>query len=268
MADLLKGVDVSAWQDPDAVNWDRLAEEHYFVIARACYGTTADKHFAEHIRRARAKSLVVGAYLFYRPGEAVMDQLAAFHEAAGVAGFGPGWLLPAVDVEESELYDGPLEAERYSEQCRLICETWSKLHGGAIVYTNPRDWKALGSPDWLGDYRLWIAHWGADAPTTPLGLPWAIWQHRVAPLPGIYARTIDQDVAPEPLPLIGHVPNAADWNEEENTQVTRLALHDSADKLAAVVDEFSERVPELLPLERDTEAETAARDRMVSESDE
>lgn len=258
----LRGIDVSTHQRPAAIDWNRLAISHRFVIARATYGTRLDTACAGHVECARSAGLTVGLYHFFRPQQSVEEQLAAFERAASVLGMGPGWLLPALDIERNEQFDGAFTRERYDEQCRAICEAWRQRYGGAIVYTNPADWVALGSPEWLQEYHLWIAHWGAPLPTTPLGMPWAIWQSRVAPLPGIYDRDLDQNEARSPLPII---PPVDDYDaEEETTAVTRAALTQSAAELRSAVETYLADVE----LERDEDAERKARDRLVSEPDE
>jgi hypothetical protein len=173
---------------------------------------------------------------------------------------GEGWLIPALDVEKNEKYDGPFTAARYSEQCRGIAAAFAARWGGCLIYTNPADWHALGSPMWLRDYRLWLAQWGTEQPTPPLGLNWTIWQHRVAPLPGVYGRDIDQNRCRSPMPLIRPLSAVDDWDEEDDTKVTRSALTASADELRQTLARIE--------LPRRREAETAARDRLVSESDE
>lgn len=197
---LLRGIDVSHHQAPGAISWPRLAETHRFVYARATYGTKPDESFAEHIRRARQVGLFAGAYAFFRPGQDVAEQLAAFERTVDAAGMGPGWLAPALDVEQNEQYDGPISADRYAP-AETICRAWRARFGDAVLYTNPSMWAALGSPGWLREFHLWIAHYDVSVPKTPFGLSWAIWQHRVAPLPGVLGSALDQNVA-RALPML------------------------------------------------------------------
>lgn len=255
----LRGIDVSHHQDPGAINWHALAVRHRFVIARATYGTRPDRTCATHIECARGAGLVPGLYHFFRPGQSLAEQIAAFTDLADVLGMGPGWLLPTIDIENNETHDGPFTAARYVEPCWTFVEAMRQRYGGCLIYCNPSDWRALGSPEWLQENHLWLAQWNSPRVTPPFGMPVAIHQHKVAPLPGIYEGLIDQNVAEGPLPLIAGEP-LADWDdEEETTAVTRAELARSARELREAVD--------LLELPRDRDAETAARDRLVSESD-
>lgn len=196
-----KGVDVSSHQDPQNVHYSELAKTHRFVFARATYGTRIDKHFADHIARAKAVGLTVGAYHFFRPAYDSGNQVEVFSEVVTKAGMGTGWMVPALDIERNEQYDGPFTSDRYDNACHSIAELWEGTWGTPLIYTNPGDWSLLGNPTWLKDYLLWLADWTPpDDP--PFGMAWTIWQNRVALLPGIYDGKIDQNIAAY-LPIIG-----------------------------------------------------------------
>lgn len=173
----MRGIDVSHWQKPNLVNYSELAKDHRFVIARATYGVSKDKTFLDHIARAKAVGLAVGAYAFYRPTQDVGDQLEAFGEIVEVAGIGTGWIPPALDIEDNEANgDGALSRDRYDDACHTILESWEAKWGTPLVYTNPSSWFGIGSPRWLGDYLVWISHFGVKEPRVPFKLPWHIWQ--------------------------------------------------------------------------------------------
>ena len=200
LEDLVRGVDVSHHQAPGAINWKRLAETHRFVYVRATYGTGHDEKCAEHVKRARDVGLKIGLYHYYRPGQDVRAQLEAFNDQANLVGMCEGWLLPAIDVEQNPEFDGEVTPEKYApaeEVARELIRRW----GAVQLYTNPAMWVELGQPAWARDCSLWIAHYKTSAPKTPPSLEWTIWQHLVAPLPGVYEHDIDQDLA-KSLPLI------------------------------------------------------------------
>lgn len=56
------------------------------------------------------------------------------------------------------------------------------------MYITQRDWRLLGSPQWVLKHDLWCPHWrsvGAQIwpplePATPGGMPWAIHQYGVS----------------------------------------------------------------------------------------
>lgn len=192
---LLRGIDVSHHQVPGGVSWVRLAETHKFLIARATYGTRPDKEFHEFVKRALDVGLKVGAYHFFRPGVPVHEQLDAFANMVEHAGMGPGWIVPSLDIEQNEQYDGMITEERYAPAEQML-RSWKKRWGQAMVYTNPSMWPAIGNPEWLDGCYLWIAHYQVKQPRTPFEMPWDIWQNVVGQLPGVYSHgVIDQNVA-------------------------------------------------------------------------
>lgn len=213
---LLRGVDVSSHQSPDAIVWAKLAETHRFVIARACYGVKIDPTFAEHAHRARDAGMVVGSYLFFRSSQDAQAQLDAFAAAVESLGMGPGWVPPVLDVESNVANGDPLTAAKYAP-AEAICEAWVQRWGRAMVYTNVSTWSLIGSPQWIREHLLWVAHFDVATPKTPLDLPWHLWQYRVAPLPGVMAGLLDQDVARD-LPLLAtpdapsSLPLDLDWD--------------------------------------------------------
>lgn len=229
---LLRGIDVSHHQAPGAISWARLGETHRFVFARATYGTKRDDTFLEHIRRAREVGLFVGAYHFFRPGQPALEQIDAFTDAVSAAGMGPGWLVPALDVEQNEQYDGPISAERYAG-AEEIARAWLDHWGQATLYTNPSMWPAIGNPEWALECHLWISHYGVPVPKPVLGMSWAIWQNLVAPLPGVYGGQIDQNVA-RALPVLRAKTDPPallplELDQDEQRRLRDEAIRDSED---------------------------------------
>ena len=52
-----------------------------------------------------------------------------------------------------------------------------------MIYSSPSFWNVhMGNSTWFASngYRLWIAHWGVDAPRVPaqkwVGQGWTVWQ--------------------------------------------------------------------------------------------
>lgn len=162
-------------------------------------------------------------YHFFRPGLGAAEQLDAFGDVAESVGVGPGWLAPALDVEQDK-NDGEVTPVRYA-QAEALARSWIARYGRAVLYTNVATWALLGNPEYIRDCDLWVANYGMKVPKTPLGLPWAIWQHLVAPLPGVYSGELDQNRA-RYLPIIGQkagenaktipapLPVEVDWDEQ------------------------------------------------------
>jgi GH25 family lysozyme M1 (1,4-beta-N-acetylmuramidase) len=204
----LRGVDISVYQHPDSIDWDALAKTHDFVICRSCYGTSLDRHVISHVERVRDAALTLGLYHFWTEPHENDQQLRAFDSIAKVVRLSTGDIIPAVDVEDHGFRKNqppkyPVRPD-WGPRLHAFITALAAQYGRCMVYCTQRDWKRLGEPDWLLEYPLWVAHWTEGLkPATPGDRPWAVWQHKVGPLPGIYSRPIDQNRARRPLPIIG-----------------------------------------------------------------
>jgi lysozyme len=204
------GLDVSHHQSPAAVPWDQVASFSKFVIVRLTYGTMRDRQCAEHIRRARAVGLLVGAYHFFRPDQGVQEQIDAFHAAADATGYGErGDIRPALDFED-DTTKRPIVPSDAPNAERAAMGLFQHYGVMPLVYITQRDWGRVGKPAWVLSHRLWVAHYAKPSraePATPNGQPFSIWQHRVGPLDpggpnGYYKPALyDQNRARE-LPLL------------------------------------------------------------------
>lgn len=211
MMDKPFGVDVSHHQPPKAMPWAMIAASSSFAICRASYGTMPDRVTKEHMARARAADLAIGAYHFFRPSQPWSDQLSVFRSVLDGAGYGVGDILPALDVEADPVpKPGAPVSPSWQIGVRSMLYGLRDAFGGAIVYITAREWGMLGKPDWLLDFPLWTAHYtSGPKPVTPGNRPWLIWQHRVGaynPLGpgGVYsaALQLDQNRISAPLPRI------------------------------------------------------------------
>jgi GH25 family lysozyme M1 (1,4-beta-N-acetylmuramidase) len=212
-------IDVSHHQAPASLPWDTLYRGAVdLVFVRAQYGSEyEDPACIEHVARARSIGAKVGLYAFFRPGQPWTEQVRAFEATAAAAGYAAGDVVPALDVEEDPFPSPAAVSREWSEPCRLYVEALRTLFGEAIVYVTQRDWHALGSPAWVLERPLWVAHYTA-APNPALPgddqcVQPALWQHRVGPFqrggqggvfPGLPSNPqVDQSRILGPLPLVG-----------------------------------------------------------------
>jgi GH25 family lysozyme M1 (1,4-beta-N-acetylmuramidase) len=190
---IITGIDISQHQPPARFDWKRIAQDHRFVIARACYGSRPDSAFVEHVRGAKRAGLKVGAYVFFRQHEPWESQLAALESACRAAGLGAGDIVPTIDLEANPQFDGPMERALHNGPGRALVEAVAKRWGAAIVYLAPGHWLDMGRPNWVSDHYVWTAHWGVHAPSWPVD--WALWQttatHRHA---GFFEGKVDLDM--------------------------------------------------------------------------
>lgn len=223
------GIDVSHHQSAARLPWGTIAERSRFCIARACYGSRPDLRFADHLRQARRVGMQVGAYLFYRSTERQIEQLSTFHSVLETAGYQPGDIVPALDVEADP---GVAKVSpSWEPAVREMCDALTKDYGGVILYITAREWQMLGMPTWCLSLPLWTAHYREGKPLTPGDVPCLIHQHRVGPYDpdgpgGMFkgALVIDQNRAFGPLPVAARVP----WMKSNTPVVHSPTLKDVA----------------------------------------
>lgn len=203
---MIKGIDISHHQLPGTINWTAAADQIDFVIARASYGAgtpgePSDRHFTEHIERARAVGLKIGAYHFYRQIHGVEEQLANFdRQLRTIGGLQHGDILPVLDMEDNRKFDGYPKAQLFSEACLRIATAMIEEYGGVILYYSSY------FPEYLKSHKTWmrslpqIKHWLADynrsagQPRTPYSPTWHLHQYKPEPAPFYSGGNIDQNV--------------------------------------------------------------------------
>jgi GH25 family lysozyme M1 (1,4-beta-N-acetylmuramidase) len=177
---MIHGIDVSSYQATSMIPRDVG-----FVIARATSGTRRDSRVLDHAARTRELGAQLGLYHFFFARTDPLQQARAYEEAADAARITAGCIVPFVDVEDYPIGGQWTAAGRVSpswepvlRDCvEAITETW----GSCGLYLTQRDWTRLGSPSWVLDVPLWVAHWTAGRPATPGGVSPAIHQYRVGP---------------------------------------------------------------------------------------
>ena len=172
------GVDTS--NNNGTVSWPKVRRAGAsFACVKASEGQDyIDPTFNRaQLRRITKAHLVPCVYHFLRPrpGRVGAKEAAWFTQVVGQAGYGKGFLPPVLDVEATEL--SPAATCRYvGSFLRLVRKN---LGVKAIVYTYPSfAHENFAGCSWLGNYRLWIAHYGVSHPDVPS--PWSkqlMWQY-------------------------------------------------------------------------------------------
>ncbi|MFB7575690.1 GH25 family lysozyme [Streptomyces sp. NPDC056165] len=198
-ANSLSGVDVSSYNG--TIDWNQVASAGYsFGYARVGDGTLfQDPAFQTNYAGMKAAGLKPGGYLFFEPAEDPHAQASVLLAALSTAGFAPGDLLPALDIEiTGGLSPGALAASIQA----AVNDIKAALGVSPVIYTGKGFWdnnldsNTFGSP-------LWIAQWLVNCPNTPNAwTTWALWQYTdqgtVPGIPG--ATTLDRSFGPN-LPL-------------------------------------------------------------------
>lgn len=170
-AELHQGIDVSGHSG--SVDWQQvLSEGHTYAFVKATEGMDfKDPDFDQNWAGMKSAGLVRGAYHFYVTEDDPAAQASFF---LSTVTFEPGDLVPVVDVET--LGKGTNTTGLADRLRQFLAAVEAKLGVKPILYTSPGFWNQnLGSG--FGDYPLWVAEYGVDAPKVPNGwTTWHLWQ--------------------------------------------------------------------------------------------
>ena len=208
-----KGVDVSHYQG--VIDWAQVAGASIrFTFAKATEGTIyVDATYPVNRAGAEGMGIRFGAYHFGRPeGTSVAtlagSAIAQADHLVDVAQPQPGELPPVLDLEVT----GGLGTDALAQWAQaFLDEVKARTGVSGFVYSSPNFWKtrlANTGNFALAGYRLWVAHWTANAsPTLPAGnwggIGWTFWQYTdCAKIPG-FLKCVDGDrfAGPDPSPI-------------------------------------------------------------------
>ncbi|OLT37681.1 hypothetical protein BJF79_29245 [Actinomadura sp. CNU-125] len=165
-ASLPYGVDVSNHNRNFDWGGDKLA----FGIAKATEGLTFDdKTFADNWAKIRQNGLVRGAYHYGHPKNDPVREADHFLKMVTSTGLQQGDLL----VLDLETTDGRSESEVNAWAKRWLQRVEQKTGVKPFFYSS---WYfAQEHGEGLGEYPLWVAHYGKEAGRLSAPSPWKQW---------------------------------------------------------------------------------------------
>lgn len=171
--DFVSGIDVSVWQG--LIDWNRVTESGItFAIARASYGTNHDTRFQYNWHEMELAGLIRGAYHYFHVFQDARAQADLFINSVTIRSRD---LPPVLDVETTN--NEGATPQQWQNGIRIWLERVSEVTGRVpIIYTGNGAWAATVNSAAFGQYPLWIAHWGVNAPSIPQGWQnWHLWQY-------------------------------------------------------------------------------------------
>ena len=229
-------LDVSKWQSPSAINWEKLKENGVkAVIIRVGgrgYGSEKtlyeDEAFYEHYKNAKAAGLYVGAYFFsYALTEAqaieeaqlTVDVLKRYECELDMPVF--------IDIEDYAESDGTdyQHQKAGKEVCTMVANTFCNIVEQAGyypgIYCNKYFAEELIDADAFEDRAVWIAHYGVSQ-CGYTGL-YDIWQYtRYGKLPG-YSGYLDISYCYTDFPTLIYKINNPEPEYGEHTPSDRIS---------------------------------------------
>ncbi len=163
------GIDVSYYQGE--VVWPRVKKAGVtFAFIRAYDGTEIfDTQFYANWRGAKAAGIERGAYQYFRPELAPIDQADVLIKVLRTSGTGE--LPPVLDIETT----AGLPLQTVAERAKIwIDRVRAELKVEPVVYTNPALWRLRPATE-ISSQALWLAHYTTTCPE--LALPWQRWSY-------------------------------------------------------------------------------------------
>ena len=197
-------IDISAWQNPDRIDYDRLAASVRGVILRAAYGLARDTAFEEHYRELSALGVPLGVYYFPLDGY-VHEQVKLFTECLKGKRFDlGGWVDVEHPIFPKRLSKATVDAFIPTAEARLECQLG--------IYTSQSKWFEImkNSTDWA-HRKLWVANYGSRVPALPSPWKkWCIWQYSnteriLSAYPGGLDHNYYQEVCLDAIKPLGEV---------------------------------------------------------------
>jgi len=166
----VQGVDISTFDGK--IDWKAVREAGIeFVYIKATEGIQQDAnhtartaYFRSNWRKTLTKSLLRGAYHFFRDNLDSELQAETFVQALQDAGgLKDSDLPPVLDVETNDGADSPTRVLRVH---RCLAKIKDKLGIRPLLYTYRSFWDDH-MDDSFGEYPLWLAAYGNDKPVGP-----------------------------------------------------------------------------------------------------
>ena len=172
------GIDVSTWQGD--IDWYTVAENNYFAIIRAGYGTGGyDDYFEANYAGAKDAGVRVGAYWYSYAGSTDDAANEAYSFMDALSGKSFEWPV-YYDIEEQSIFDAGIASDIARTFCGILED--SGYYCG--IYSSRYALETYFDDDVRSSYTIWLAEW--DVPSPTYGGNYDIWQYTVGSTPGVY----------------------------------------------------------------------------------
>lgn len=156
-------IDISAWQKPELINYDKLSQQISGAILRAAYGTGApgkfegaDPSFAKHYAELHKRGVPLGAYHYITEYQPIDTQARLFVET-----------VKGKDLKLGYWCDVELEANAERLSAKSVIR-WMELVEGALgecgIYTGRWCWRDIMGDSYnrFQSRALWMAAYVSD----------------------------------------------------------------------------------------------------------
>ncbi len=165
MAERIKGIDISAWQD--GISFDEIVEAGVeFVMIRAGFGKTKDRLLDKFITECKKFGIKYGFYWYSYA--LTVDRAKEEAEACigCIKAYKPDYPV-CFDMEDKSQIDG-LSKRTRTDMAIMFCETIRAAGYTPGIYANPSWFESYyKKAELVGRYDIWLACWteNPDKPT-------------------------------------------------------------------------------------------------------
>jgi GH25 family lysozyme M1 (1,4-beta-N-acetylmuramidase) len=163
-------VDISFWQSPDSIDYDKFAAAISGVILRGAYGIWKDTKFEKHYEEFHKRGVPIGCYHYIIGNYSGKQQADLFYSIVKDKEL-KLWLWN--DVEDRGVITG-LSSKVVIEYHSNIESLTGKKVG---IYTGVYAWSEImgANSKMYADRDLWLAHYGVVTPSLPRYSGWTKW---------------------------------------------------------------------------------------------
>ena len=195
------GIDISKYQNPDLIDYDKIAEQVDFVIMRIGFGWLKDIHFERHYLEFIQRGKRIGCYHF--PLDTRLQEQADMVKLA----------LDGKRIKAGLWVDVEAQYQSRSEINAYIPILESTLDTEVGIYTSYSKWlEVMQNETRWASRRLWVANYGVSVPRLPSPWKkWCVWQYSSTGRLNGYSGNLDLDKFDadclSSIPAIGEEPS-------------------------------------------------------------
>lgn len=176
---MFKGIDISTYQKPKNIDYDKLSKEIDFAILRVGYtgwgngvSKNDDAEFKAHYKALSSRNIPIGVYWYSvanTPEKARSEAQATLERIKGLKIEYPVYW----DTEDTH-YQKRTSRQTLTDTAKAFCDEIEKAGYYVGIYASASWLKQKLDMNQLKAYDVWVAHYGVDKPN--YDLPYGMWQ--------------------------------------------------------------------------------------------
>lgn len=161
---MITGIDISTWQDPNKIDYDKLAKEIDFAILRAGFTTaadgktlTTDNRFETHYKELSKRNVPLGVYWYSCATTEEQGRREALYTLDLIKD--KDLKYPVYIDTEDQNYQSKVSRPKLTDAILAFCEVIQNAGLTAGVYASEGWFNSYLDLSRLNDVELWVANW-------------------------------------------------------------------------------------------------------------